>query len=332
MAITPEILIPRLGDILVEQKKITVDQLQQALEYQKQCRLKGKSPLIGEIIVELGMLGQDTLNQSITQQILVLQTNLHNANETLENKVKERTAELEIAYKKLSELTQLKANFISNISHELRTPLTHINGYVDLLLSEVPPTLSLQQRNSLEVIKRASTRLEQLIDNLILFSTSETNKLTIIKEPVDPTLIIEDAYERNLAAAEKKSIILSKSISITSTSLFTDRSKITWVLSQLIENAIKFTNPGGKVMIGLKENLDNFYFEVKDTGIGFDPNQFDEIFELFHQLDGSSTRAQGGTGLGLALVKNILKAHGSNITVQSKPGKGSTFSFILAKI
>ena len=332
MSITPEILIPRLGDILVEQGKITVDQLQQALEYQKQCRVNGTSPLIGEIIVELGMMDRETLNQSVTQQILILQTNLHEANETLEKKVKERTEELEVAYKKLSELSRLKANFISNISHELRTPLTHINGYVDLLLSENPSTLSEEQRNSISVIKRASVRLERLIDDLILFSTSETNKLVIIKEPVDPAQMVNDACERNLAAAEKKKLRLTKKVFITGQNpLLTDRNKITWVLNQLIENAIKFTNSGGEVNIYLQENPGNFYFEVSDTGIGFMPNQFEEIFEPFHQLDGSSTRAQGGTGLGLTLVKNILKAHSSEINVKSEPGKGSTFSFLLAK-
>jgi signal transduction histidine kinase len=331
MAITPEILIPRLGDILVEQGKITVEQLQQALEHQKNCRLLGTTPLLGQIIVELGMIDQETLNQSITQQILILQTNLREANETLEKKVQERTAELEIAYQKLSEFSRLKANFISNISHELRTPLTHISGYVDLLLSEKPNTLSPDQNKSMEVIKRASLRLERLIDDLILFSTSETNKLTIHKEPVNPAALLDTVIERNLDAAKKKEISLTKNITIQQTRLMADQSKITWVLNHLTENAIKFTNSGGRVTIHLREKPDEFIFEVTDTGIGIKPDQVEEIFELFHQLDGSSTRAQGGTGLGLALVKNILTAHDSQVIVKSTFGKGSSFSFSLAK-
>ncbi|MHC1741309.1 MAG: ATP-binding protein [Anaerolineaceae bacterium] len=331
MAVTPEILIPRLGDVLVEQGKITVEQLQQALEYQKQLRVQGKPSLIGQVLVELGMIDQESLNGSITQQILILQTSLRAANETLEKKVQERTAELEIAYKKLSEVSQLKANFISNISHELRTPLTHINGYVDLLISDNRAPLNPDQTHSLEVIKRASGRLERLIDDLILFSTSETNKLSIIKEHINPELLLDAVIERNQENAERKNIHLSKHVSIQGKDLFADPGKITWVLNQLVENAIKFTNSGGQVNVSLYERVDDYLFEVSDNGIGIALDKIEEVFEIFFQVDGSSNRSQGGTGLGLALVKNILKAHESMIVVASSPGKGSKFSFGIKK-
>ena len=331
MAITPEVLIPRLGDVLVEQGEITPEQLQSALEYQKKCRLQGESPLIGQVLVEMVMLDQDRLNQSITQQILILQTNLRQANETLERRVQERTAELEVAYKKLSELSQLKANFVSNISHELRTPLTRISGYVDLLLSGGLNPLTTEQKEAVEVIKRASVRLERLIDNLILFSTSETNKLVINKEPTEPKLIAKNVFERYIEAARKKNISLVTQFSENLPIIQIDREKITWVYAQLVDNAIKFTQSGGKVTLRVQEKLDSVNFEVTDTGIGIKPQQIKEIFELFHQLDESSTRAQGGTGLGLALAKNIIDAHNSKINVSSIPGQGSTFSFLLAK-
>jgi signal transduction histidine kinase len=271
------------------------------------------------------------LNQSITQQILILQTNLRQANETLERRVQERTAELEVAYKKLSELSQLKANFVSNISHELRTPLTRISGYVDLLLSGGLNPLTTEQKEAVEVIKRASVRLERLIDNLILFSTSETNKLVINKEPTEPKLIAKNVFERYIEAARKKNISLVTQFSENLPIIQIDREKITWVYAQLVDNAIKFTQSGGKVTLRVQEKLDSVNFEVTDTGIGIKPQQIKEIFELFHQLDESSTRAQGGTGLGLALAKNIIDAHNSKINVSSIPGQGSTFSFLLAK-
>ena len=331
MAITPEILIPRLGDILVEQGKITKEQLLQALEYQKQCRIQGKFPLIGQVIIDLGIIDQETLNQSITQQILILQTTLKQANETLEKKVQERTAELDIAYKKLSELSQLKVNFVSNISHELRTPLTHINGYVDLLLSDQETPLAPGHKTSVEVIKRASLRLQHLIDDLILFSTSETNKLSIVKETVDPTAILEDVFTRYTDIARNRQISLTKNISENIGVIQADKNKITWVLNQLADNAIKFTQAGGKVTLNLTATPDNIRFQVTDNGIGIDPTNYSEIFEPFHQLDGSSTRTQGGTGLGLALAKKIIEAHGSKIDLESVHNKGSSFSFFLTR-
>jgi len=331
MAITPEILIPRLGDILVEQGKITSDQLRQALEYQRENRVKGKSLLIGQVLVELGLLDQDTLNQSITQQILILQTNLREANQTLEKRVQERTAELEVAYTKLSELSQLKVNFVSNISHELRTPLTHISGYIDLLLSNGMGALTPEQKSAIDVIKRASQRLEHLIDDLILFSTSEANKLVIVKEATDPAEIVKNVYDRYKEIAEKRGIGLSSQIAADFGMIQADQNKITWVLNQLTDNALKFTKSGGKVILSLTGNPEKVCFEVIDTGIGIDPSKFSEIFEQFHQLDGSSTRSQGGTGIGLTLAKKIVEAHGEKIIVSSVPGKGSSFSFFLSR-
>lgn len=331
MALTPEVLIPRIGDVLVEQGKITKEQLQVALDRQRQYRVEGKNLLLGQILVESGMIDRDSLDQSITQQIFTLQNNLRDANANLEHKVQERTAELEIAYRKLSELTELKANFVSNISHELRTPLTHINGYLDLILTNSKDPLSVEQTNLIMVIKRAAGRLERLIDDLILFSTSETNRLTIIKDRFDPSIIIYDVYERNLPTAEKKGVFLEKEIKITSSEGLMDKNKIAWVMNQLVDNAIKFTESGGKVTIHLSEEEGRFLFRVIDSGIGIAANKIQEIFEPFHQLDGSSTRIQGGTGLGLALAEKILTAHHSKIEVTSAIDKGSVFSFAIQK-
>ena len=118
MPLTPEVLIPRLGDVLVEQGLITKDQLTLALEKQKNDRLQGKSTLLGQVMREMSILDQQTLDQAITQQILSLQNSLKEANEFLERRVQERTAELEEANKKLSELNDLKSNIIANISHQ----------------------------------------------------------------------------------------------------------------------------------------------------------------------------------------------------------------------
>lgn len=186
--------------MLVEQGKITPDQLNQALEYQKQERLKGNSPLIGQVIVELGFLDQPTLDQSITQQILILQNNLRQANENLEQRVK--NAELEKAYRFLNSLTW-KQTFVSNISHELRTPLTHINGYVELLLTDKKQPLSLEHRQSVDVIKTRCRPFGKLIDDLILFSTSEADKLVIEYETITTKKLIAKSVIEHAAAGTK---------------------------------------------------------------------------------------------------------------------------------
>jgi signal transduction histidine kinase len=329
MILSTETLVPRIGDVLVEQKLLTPAQLDQALILQKQARLKGQSPLIGQILVESGFISKSVLDQAITQQVFKLQSALQQANETLEQRVKDRTRELESAYEKLTVLSKLKANFISNISHELRTPLTHIKGYVDLLLSSDKETLSDDQVYALEVLDRATERLGRLIDDLILFSTAETSSLKIKPELIDLFLISSLVIKRNTPPANAKRIKLELTCAQPVAEVMADADKIKWVIDQLVENAIKFTSPEGFVRIHLNRGENFWRVTIEDSGIGIQDNQIEEIFEPFHQLDGSSTRKQGGTGMGLTIAKKIIEAHGSKITVQSKPGEGSKFEFIL---
>lgn len=330
MALTPEVLIPRIGDVLVEQGLISEAQLTDALKKQKELReTNGEAPLLGQILVQMGMIDQDTLNQAITRQVLTLQNNLIKANETLEQRVIERTRELEQAYKKLAELSALKTNFISNISHELRTPMTHIEGYVELLLNNGLGDLSPDQMEAMRVVKKASQRLERLIEDLILFTTSEANKLVLEKAQFNITPVIIDAEERLAEFARSKEIQLGTRIPAENLTVFADKNKVSWVVHQLLENAVKFTPEGGKVVLAVEANPKAVKISVLDTGIGIAPDKLSEIFEPFHQLDGSSTRKQGGTGLGLSLAQTIVSAHQSKIVVESVPGKGSSFSFEL---
>jgi signal transduction histidine kinase len=329
--LTPEVLVPRLGEYLVQQGHITEEGLKKALAYQQQKKQdEGQHWLLGETLLELGLIDRPTLDQAITEQIIQLRNALENANRYLERRVQERTAELQLALRKLSELNQLKANFVANISHELRTPLTHVKGYIELLATESLGPLAEEQKKALQVAQRATTRLESLIDNLILFSQASRGEMTLHMAPVDLNKVATNILNYSNPKALDRSITLHAEIKPNLPLVKADEEKISWVILQLMDNAIKFTPAGGKVGISIQREADTLVkVSVADTGIGIPKNRLHELFEPFHQLDGSSTRRYGGTGLGLALVRQILDAHGSVMDVQSDEGKGTTFGFTL---
>jgi len=327
---TPETLVPRIGDVLVEQKLLTLEQLKKALLIQSQERAKGNSILIGQILVEHGYISQEVLSQTLLHQIILLHTALREANATLEQRVKDRTAELELAYAKLSELATLKSNFLANISHELRTPLTHIKGYVTLLLENDIETFTPDQQYALMTINKASERLTRLIEDLILFSTADRNSLQINNDKFNIVAMIESLIELQQSQAQAKNISLLYEHPDGQVIVNSDLQKVRWVINQLVDNAIKFTSQFGKVTVKITSEQNNTVrITVTDTGLGIPKERIEEIFEPFHQLDESTTRHHGGTGLGLSLARKILAALGSNIEVSSTLGQGSTFSFLL---
>jgi signal transduction histidine kinase len=328
--LTPEVLVPRLGEYLVQQKMISEAQLQKALAYQREKKTAGKDCLLGQALMELNMLTRGQIDSAVTEQIIQLRNALQDANQFLEKRVAERTAELQDALTKLSELSRLKANFVANISHELRTPLTHIKGYLELLTNEALGKLEDEQRSALQVSLRATGRLESLIDNLILFSLAARGEMTLKLTPVDLNKVAREIINYSHSKAEDKSVNLYFVEQPGVPFVQADVEKISWVILQLIDNAIKFTPSGGKVTLAIQAESDTLIMvTVADNGIGIPANQQGEIFDAFHQLDSSSTRRYGGTGLGLALVREIVSAHGSEIKVQSEPGKGARFRFPL---
>jgi signal transduction histidine kinase len=328
--ISPEMLVPRLGDSLIEKGKLDQAGLQHALDYQKQQGSKGKPRLIGQALLELGLIDRETLDQVVTEQILQLQTALQIANQDLEVRVRERTFELEQALTRLAELNQLKSNFIANISHELRTPLTHIRGYLELMVDDGLGPLNEHQTEAVAVMQRSEERLERLIENLIEFSLFARGELSLQLGPVDMQDIFDEALMECIAKCENKEISLKFDIPKDIPHVHADQQKIVWVLSQFLDNAIKFTEPGGQVKLGARLDGQLVSIYVLDTGIGISQDKIKEIFEPFHQLDSSATRRYDGTGLGLAMAQRIIDAHGSKISVRSKVGEGSYFEFKLS--
>ena len=281
----------------------------------------------------LNLIDRSDLDQAVTEQILQLRSALQAANRTLELRVQERTAELQAALERVSELSQLKANFISNISHELRTPLTHIKGYVELLVSGSLGPITEEQKHALQVSQQSAGKLENLIEDLIMVSLATRGELSVKLEDMDIRRIANLAVKSHASKALGREINLYTAIDEDIPLVQADSQKIGWALSQLIDNGIKFTSAGGSIVVGIKREGENLVIvSVTDTGIGIPPHRLNEIFESFHQLDSSSTRHHGGTGLGLSLVRQIIESHGSMIEVQSAEGRGSTFKFPLLAV
>ncbi|WKZ41773.1 MAG: ATP-binding protein [Anaerolineales bacterium] len=331
--LTPEMLIPRMGEYIVQKGLVSENDLQKALAYQQEQIAKGIPCLIGQSLMDLGFLDRDTLDQVVTEQIIQLRSALQAANRNLEQRVKDRTADLNEALNRLSELNQMKANFVSNISHELRTPLTHIKGYLELLVTESLGAIAEEQRHALSVSQRAAARLEGLIEDLIMFSLASRGEMSMKMDKVDIRRLASLAVKAAVNKAEDRGVKLQVSAADGVPAVQADPEKIGWVLNQLLDNGIKFTPSGGSVMVSLKEEGINLVMlSVTDSGIGIPPHRMKEIFEPFHQLDGSSTRHYGGTGLGLSLVRQVIEAHGSLLDVQSVEGKGTTFKFPLLAV
>lgn len=328
--LAPEILVPRLGDSLVEKGLLTQADLNRALAHQKKQREdEGKRILLGEALIQLGLIERTKLDAAITEQIAQLQEALRQSNLLLEERVQERTAELQEALDKLTELNRLKNDFISNVSHELRTPLAHMVGYIDLLSAEALGSLSEEQRSAVVVLEKSYHRLSSLIDNLLFMSFDTVESLHLESGSVQLQTVFAQVLTQTKAKPIAARVALSYDIPVDLPAIQADAIKIEWALGQLLDNAIKFNQAGGKVHLSASLNGRRVQIAVADTGAGIPPEKIAEIFEPFHQLDSSTTRKAGGAGIGLTLAKRIVEAHGSKLTVESLPGKGSRFSFSL---
>lgn len=331
--LTPEMLVPRMGEYLITKGLITEQDLQKALDYQQEATAKADPILLGQALIDLRLLERAELDQAVTEQIIQLRSALQAANRTLERRVEERTAELQKVLERVSELSQLKSNFVSNISHELRTPLTHIKGYVELLITESLGSITEEQRHALQVSQQSTNKLETLIEDLIMVSLASRGELSLKQENVDICRLANLAVKSYGNRAQERGVSLHAMLDQGVPHVQGDSQKIAWALNQLVENAVKFTPAHGRVTVHIKREGENLVIvSVNDTGIGIPSNRIDDIFEPFHQLDSSATRRYGGTGLGLSLVRQIVEAHGSMLEVQSVEGRGSTFKFPLLAV
>jgi len=323
-------MLSRFGEFLMKQGYITTEQLEAALARQRELSGAGVRETLGQVMLEMRVMTREQLELASVEQVQELQNALRTANAQLEQRVADRTRELELAYRKLTELDQLKGNFIANVSHELRTPLTKIKGFNALLAAGDLGPLTDEQRQAVDVMGRGVSELERLVGDLIQFATGARGEM-VLRPSVVP---VGDLLERVVAAHRDRAAAHGLSLECRppapDVAAVADGEKLRCVLDQLLDNALKYTPAGGSVEVGAARAGVRVRFWVADTGPGIEAARLPELFEPFHQLDGSSTRRRGGTGLGLALVKMIVAAHQSAVSVETELGRGSRFSFELA--
>lgn len=240
----------------------------------------------------------------------------------------------------IRDATRMKANFLSMITHELRSPLNAINGYLDLALTGIAGELNEQQRDFLQRARAGSEHLYALVEDLLLVSRADAGQMRLNRELTSIREIVANAVEELELTARDNQINIEVEIASDFPPIYADPVRIQQVLRNLISNSLHFTPTGGNVTItarilqetgpvALEEQEKVVELAVRDTGYGIVPEHQPHIFERFYQAPRTDAGRASGQGLGLAIVKMIVELHGGRVTVESAPGQGSTFAFML---
>ncbi len=308
----PEINVIDYLDLIIEQLSIG---LSNAIAYERQK----------DLIKELRLLNQQYQNQN---------AKIKDQNEQLiklHNELKENSIELEKQKQMALDSAKIKSQFLATMSHELRTPLNSILGLSELILNS--NNLNAQNLERLKIVINNGKKLLGIINNILTFSKIETNNYEITKDKFLLTDFLRDIYISFVHFAEEKNLsFVIKNKLPNDTSLFTDRIKLEQILSNLISNAIKFTEKGGINITVEIASDNNLCITVKDTGIGISEENLGIIFKEFRQTSEGSDRKYSGTGLGLTIAKRMTELLGGKISVSSKINYGTIFSVILPDV
>jgi len=271
-----------------------------------------------------------TIRRGVEHRRLMLaeqkaRADLQQLNRDLEQRIEERTAELTRLNAELAEANRAKDVFLATLSHELRTPLTPVVGWIKLLRSGTLDEKSVSQ--ALDAIERNAWLQSRLIDDLLDTSRIATGKLHFEPKPTDLNVVVKAAVDTVRNSAVVRNIDLSVSLHPASLVVMGEPVRLQQIAWNLVSNAIKFTDPGGKVIITTGLNGTQSYLTVVDTGVGIESEFLPHVFDRFRQADGSTSRRHGGLGLGLAIADALAKMHGGQLEAQSDGvGQGATFT------
>jgi len=227
---------------------------------------------------------------------------------------------------RLKQLESIRRDFVANVSHELKTPITTIKGYAEALLGG-----AINERDNalkfVQIIKNQAERLSALVEDLLTISRIEFGDITIEKEDILLNELVDTVFQIFHDKAEKKGLFLKNEIPGNVT-VYADRDKLIQILTNLVDNSIKFTENGGVTLKFYQENSSSV-LSVEDTGIGIPSAHLHRLGERFYRVDKARSRQLGGTGLGLAIVKHLVKAHEWDLKIESEHGIGTKVKIII---
>jgi len=270
----------------------------------------------------------------LQSEVQVTMRELEQTNKRLIERVKELKAlfsELENKVQELTKANRAKDEFLSIVSHELRTPLTSLMGFLAVLLEGEAGPINEDQKKFLTIAKQSSDRLKIIISDLLDISRLESGRFAMDMGECSLLKIIQTSVDELKASALMKEIQIRTNATSALPQIWGDQARLEQVLSNLIMNAIKFTPESGIVDVTTSVRSDGVEVTVRDNGPGLAPDQLEKVFDMFYQVDATARRKVGGVGLGLAIARGIISLHGGKIWVESEPGRGSAFKFIIPK-
>ncbi len=259
----------------------------------------------------------------------------------------EKNEALKTSYEELKQLDQLKSTFLATVSHELRTPLTSILGYTEMLESGAAGALSDGQAEFLKTIRGKADQLLGLISSLLDLGRLEAKSLELHNEEVDARALLSDVGSTIVPTANRRNVALDIRVADGTPKLWGDPVRLRQILLNLADNALKFSHEGGEVVLGAESgdleaagpsglgaalfmaSRPAVVLTVRDTGVGIPEENLSRIFDAFYQIDAGTTRAHGGAGLGLSIVKQLVDSHEGKIEVTSTLGEGTIFTVTL---